>query len=174
MDKDDIGEPKAYLLTEAASLTGLSVDALRKRILRRKLRANKSNEDGLWRVWLTSADIEAARNGQLAGLEVDSPTDESGTISALEAQVDTLQRALARERQRADQAEMQVAVQRERADSAEREREEARIRAAAAEAEDKGLREALAEARRPFWRRWINGELHPVSLDSHLSDRRPA
>ena len=58
MGKDDIGEPKPYLLTEAASLTGLSVDALRKRILRRKLRANKSNEDGLWRVWLTMADIK--------------------------------------------------------------------------------------------------------------------
>lgn len=29
------------------------------------------------------------------------------------------------------------------------------IRAAASEAEVKGLREALAEARRPFWRRWI-------------------
>jgi hypothetical protein len=33
--------------------------------------------------------------------------------------------------------------------------ENALIRAAAAEAEAKGLREALAEARRPFWRRWI-------------------
>jgi hypothetical protein len=32
---------------------------------------------------------------------------------------------------------------------------DARVRAAAAEAEGKGLREALAEARRPFWRRWI-------------------
>ena len=37
----------------------------------------------------------------------------------------------------------------------EREREEARIRAAAAEGEAKGLRLALEEARRPFWRRWL-------------------
>ena len=157
MGKDDIGEPKPYLLTEAASLIGLSVDALRKRILRRKLRANKSNEDGLWRVWLTTADIEAARNGQLAGLEVDSPADEPRMINILEGQIAMLQQTLDRERQRADQAEMQVALQRDRADAAEREREEARIRAAAAEAEGRGLREALAEARRPFWRRWING-----------------
>jgi hypothetical protein len=33
--------------------------------------------------------------------------------------------------------------------------ENALIRAAASEAEVKGLRETLAEARRPFWRRWI-------------------
>jgi hypothetical protein len=38
----------------------------------------------------------------------------------------------------------------------ERDRAEgALIRAAASEAEVKGLREALEEARRPFWRRWI-------------------
>ncbi len=36
------------------------------------------------------------------------------------------------------------------------EREEARVRAAQAEAEARGLREALTEARRPFWRRWLN------------------
>jgi len=30
-----------------------------------------------------------------------------------------------------------------------------RVRAAAAEGEAKGLREALAEAKRPFWRRWL-------------------
>jgi hypothetical protein len=43
---------------------------------------------------------------------------------------------------------------RARVEAAEREREEARIRAAA-EAEVRGLREALTEARRPFWRRWF-------------------
>ena len=31
----------------------------------------------------------------------------------------------------------------------------ARERATVAEAEGRGLREALAEARRPFWRRWL-------------------
>ena len=48
-----------------------------------------------------------------------------------------------------------ASAERARAAQAEREREEARIRAAAAEGEAKGLREALAEARRPFWRRWL-------------------
>jgi hypothetical protein len=56
--------------------------------------------------------------------------------------------AIERERERADQQEA-------RATAAEREREDARVRAAAAEGEAKGLREALAEARRPFWRRWL-------------------
>lgn len=35
------------------------------------------------------------------------------------------------------------------------EREEARVRAAQAEGEARALREALEDARRPFWRRWI-------------------
>ena len=35
------------------------------------------------------------------------------------------------------------------------EREAAKVSAASAEGEAKGLRLALEEARRPFWRRWI-------------------
>ena len=68
-------------------------------------------------------------------------------IKELEGEAATLRSALDRERERADRAES-------RAIQAEREREEARIRAAAAEGEAKGLRLALEEARRPFWRRW--------------------
>ena len=155
MDESKSDQPKPYLLTEASSLTGLSVDALRKRILRRKLRAHRSNEDGLWRVWLTEADIETAKAGRLAGNDVDAPSEESRTINALEAEIGTLREALTRERERADRAEAQAAAERGRVEEAEREREDARVRAAAAEAEGKGLREALVEARRPFWRRWI-------------------
>ena len=58
------------------------------------------------------------------------------------------------ERGRAGKAEAERDAERARAAQAEREREEARIRAAA-EGEARGLREALAEARRPFWRRWL-------------------
>ena len=47
-----------------------------------------------------------------------------------------------------DAAATDIARERDRA-------ENALIRAAASEAEVKGLREALTEARRPFWRRWI-------------------
>ncbi len=40
-------------------------------------------------------------------------------------------------------------------DMARAKREAAKVAAAAAEGEAKGLRLALAEARRPFWRRWL-------------------
>ena len=158
-------EAKPYLLTEASRLTGLSVDALRKRIERKKLRGSRSNEDNQWRVWLTSKDVETAKSGQpvdKSGQDVDGQPDESRTIKALEAEAAVLREAVGRERERADKAEGESATLRERMESeraraaqAEREREEARSRAAAAEGEAKGLREALAEARRPFWRRWL-------------------
>lgn len=149
-------EAKSYLLTEAAELTGLSVPALRKRIVRKTLRGFRSNEDGLWRVWLASTDIEATRAGVSdrtdSGLSTARPVDESQTIKALQVERDA-------ERERAERAEA-------RAERAEREREEARVEAAVAKAETRGereardaevrgLREALAEARKPFWRRWI-------------------
>jgi hypothetical protein len=47
-----------------------------------------------------------------------------------------------------DAAATDIARERDRA-------ENALVRAATSEAEVKGLREALEEARRPFWRRWI-------------------
>ena len=49
----------------------------------------------------------------------------------------------------------QVESERARAAKAEAEREAAKVAAAAAEGEAKGLRLALEEARRPFWRRWL-------------------
>ena len=52
------------------------------------------------------------------------------------------------ERERAAKAE-------QRAERAEAEREAAKVAAASAEGEAKGLRLALEEARRPFWRRWL-------------------
>jgi hypothetical protein len=49
----------------------------------------------------------------------------------------------------------QVASERARAAKAEAEREAAKVAAASAAGEAKGLRLALEEARRPFWRRWL-------------------
>ncbi len=162
-------EAKPYLLTEASGLTGLSVDALRKRIERKSLRGSRSNEDGQWRVWLTSKDVEMAKSGRSldkSGQDADGPTDESRTIKALEAEAAALRDALDRERERADRAEAkaetesatlreQVESERARAGRAEAEREAAKVAAASAEGEAKGLRLALEEARRPFWRRWL-------------------
>jgi hypothetical protein len=54
---------KLFLLTEAAEVTGTTVEAIRQRIKRRKLHAVKGN-DGLLRVRLTPADIEAIATGR--------------------------------------------------------------------------------------------------------------
>lgn len=70
--------------------------------------------------------------------------------------------ALARERLRVDDAEAR-ASRAEAAETAARELAERRgeqltealVRAAGAEGEARALREALDEARRPFWRRWL-------------------
>ena len=121
------------------------MDALRKRIRRGKLETVKGN-DGLVRVRLMTADMEALRLAE--GQPKPSQPDESDrTVAALEAERDAARLAAAK-------AEGESATLRERMES-EREREEARIAAATAEGEARGLREALAEARRPFWRRWL-------------------
>ena len=158
-------EAKPYLLTEASGLTGLSVDALRKRIERKKPRGSRSNGAGQWRVWLTARDVETARSGRLmdrSSQDVDGQPDESRAIKALEAEVAglreragraegksaTLRERMKSERARADRAEAER-------DVARAEREAAKVAAASAEGEARGLRLALEEARRPFWRRWL-------------------
>ncbi len=151
-------EAKPYLLTEASGLTGLSVDALRKRIERKKLRGTRSNEDGQWRVWLTAKDVETAKASQFvdkSGHGSDGPPDESRTIKALEGEAAALREAHSRERERADKAEAAAADARGLADRRLQEIAELRERAGQAEGEAKGLRLALEEARRPFWRRWL-------------------
>ena len=158
-------EAKPYLLTEAAGLTGLSVDALRKRIERKKLRGSRRQ-----RGWAMAClvDGQGRRDGQVrtamdrSSQDVDGQPDESRAIKALEAEVAGL-------RERAGRAEGELATLRERMESeraradraeAERdvaraEREAAKVAAASAEGEARGLRLALEEARRPFWRRWL-------------------
>lgn len=69
---------------------------------------------------------------------------------------------LTREQQRADRAEARADLAESQATAAQVLAEQrtadltaALVRAATAEGETKGLREALAEARRPSWRRWF-------------------
>jgi uncharacterized protein (DUF3084 family) len=62
---------------------------------------------------------------------------------------------LGRLREDLDRERIRLAQTEHEREEAEHEREEAQIRWAAAEGEVKGLREALDEARRPFWRRWM-------------------
>jgi hypothetical protein len=59
------------------------------------------------------------------------------------------------ERDRADQAEARAGQAEAEREAARAEREAAKVAAASTEGEAKGLRLALEEARRPFWRRWL-------------------
>ena len=83
-----------YLLTEAAERTGLTVDALRKRIRRGRLETVKGN-DGLVRVRLTAADMDSLR--LVEGQPKPSPTDGNGQIfKTLEATAAALPERAAR------------------------------------------------------------------------------
>ena len=161
-DEPTTATDRLYDLPEAARLTGLTVDALRKRASRGKLEQVRGN-DGTVRVRLTTADLEAVHQ-ELSGQR--RPEDDSAgqivqtvqtspEVAGLREALATEREAVARERQRAERAEAQEVVARARSDQAEREREEARVRAAGAEGEAKVLREALVEARRPIWHRWF-------------------
>jgi len=131
---------------DLAKVRGIDRASAAKLVLRRKWRRQKDNQ-GVLRILVPSEWADPSQDKSVDDT-VDSPPDMSQAISALEQAV-----AAASEREK--QLRTERDAERARADAAEQEREEARVRAAAAEAEAKGLREALAEARRPFWRRWI-------------------
>jgi hypothetical protein len=100
-----MAEDKLYLLSEAAELTGSTVEAIRQRIRRRTLHAIKGN-DGRVRVKLTDADIAALMAARPSGQPYGQPSErpsghhdeDSSAIKALEAYVNALREDLARER----------------------------------------------------------------------------
>ena len=146
-------DPTLYALVDAARRTGLSVDALRKRIKRGLLQTVKGN-DGLVRVRLTEADMESLKPADVQPV-ASRTTAVDSTIRQLEAEVGTLRERAAnalgeRDMARASHANAQAEVVAERARTAqaEREREEARVRAAEAEGELRGLREAMTRETR--------------------------
>jgi DNA repair exonuclease SbcCD ATPase subunit len=135
-------EAGLYTLEEASGLTGLSIEALRKRVTRRKLTAVKGN-DGRVRVRLDDQTAATIKQDSLSGQSVGRPgrrpdgqsPDKSRMINVIEAalaEVMAVRTDLDRERTRADRAE------------AEADRE--RGRAGAAETAVAGALEALAKA----------------------------
>ena len=131
----------------------------------------------------TAADQEADQGDAGSASTVATLADLVATVADLRTTADTTRMALDKshtdhlaDRGRAERAEAQVEaeaarvtvaeareaearacadqLERER-DQARQEREDARIRAASAEGEARALREALEEARRPTWRRWL-------------------
>src|SRR3954470_17378889 len=88
-----------YTLAEAAQLTGLSTEALRLRIKRGKLSAEKGN-DGQPRVRLTAADLEEFRRqaGQQKSTLTRQDDDKANALRVLDAAVDSLREQAGRER----------------------------------------------------------------------------
>jgi excisionase family DNA binding protein len=155
-----------YLLTEAAELTGVTVDTIRQRIKRRKLYAVKGN-DGRVRVKLSEADIAALKASQPTNQLVNSPTsrldEDSSAIKALRDHLNATQEAMARERTEhsAERERLLREVQDLKAELAT-ERQHGRDlandmsaahREHAAKLEE--LQKAIERARRPWWRRLV-------------------
>lgn len=99
-----MSETRLATLNEAADLTGLSVDALRKRIKRGRLRAIRGN-DGLVRVRLDEADIAELKADRLPSRPASPLDEESSIVRALEAHNETLREQLAKSEERVSRFE---------------------------------------------------------------------
>src|SRR5215207_9062506 len=137
-----MNDQSLYLLTEAAERTGLTVEALRQRIKRGRLDAVKGN-DGLLRVRLTTADLEAVNDrsatGHIAHTATGQAVNDDRLIKALQGAAEARGEAVAL-RERAEMAEVRAA-------KAEAEIGVERARAARAEGESATLREQIAAER---------------------------
>jgi len=158
-------------ITETAARLGVSVDSIRRRIRKGELAAERDNR-GQWWIELAdnaapavpmqsvddrigSASIAPAQLPMQMPMQPPPSDPRDATIEALKGEVSTLREALARERDRVDVVRLEGQEARERTDRVMAGREDARVRAAAAEGELKAVREALAEAQRPAWRRLL-------------------
>lgn len=144
---DDGGDTRWMTYAELAEARGIKEPAAVRLVQRHKWERHQGN-DGSARVAVPLSELRPSR---AVAPTVTLVAPDNGSVEALR-----------RERQRADQAEA-------RADRAEAKAAEARAlaeqrggdlmdaveRAAKAEGQVEGLREALAEARCPAWRRWL-------------------
>ena len=163
-----------YTYEDAARACGVTTETIRQRARRGKLPRGRPTNTGRPTVLLNDKDIEAIKAGrpffgqpvgqpsgqatQPDGQPIDQavqPSAESLIVKVLEGETVALRVALTRERDRAERAETQAAEARTLAEQRNVDLMVARERAAKAEGEGKGLREALAEARRPIWRKLL-------------------
>jgi hypothetical protein len=149
-------EPQLMTLAEAATTTGLTSEALRKRIARRKLRGVKGN-DGVWRVLLAPAEAAVIRAGQLDVRELDSRTDNSVRPDTRDVPaIKVLEAAVVALREAAQRAESETARERERGDREAATRAQAEGRAMVLEAEAQRARQEVAALRQEL-ERWSAG-----------------
>lgn len=155
---------------QAGQRLGISAEAARQRARRLgwRHRASGTNEGPRRTLILVpDADLQAAQQpeqepahaaGQTGGQtppQAGQANGSAGEVAALHALADTLREQLAKADARAGAAEEREAAGRAVAERQGRELTAALLRTAIAETEARGLREALAEARRPAWRRWL-------------------
>jgi chromosome segregation ATPase len=175
---------RLYLLSEAAELTGATVEAIRQRIRRGTLHAIKGN-DGRVRTRLTEADIAALKAARPSGQPSERPSgrhdEDSSAIKALESHIETLREELMRERQRAgttDAHARDLAVRLEaltdKLDQAHRDRQAESERRARLEMDMAGLSSELEQERARIADLKAEGELQVERLTAELNEaRRP-
>ncbi len=170
MPQDSHSDTVSLTYQELADRLGIDVQSARRRVLRSGW-AKAPGNDGKARVFvpvtvLPTAAATTAATVPPAGASPAVPVvatpealshllsqvAETGElrdrVGRLEGEAKELRDTLAHERAAIEHLRSEL-------DQAEQQREEARVRAATAEGEVKGLRLALEEARRPFWRRWL-------------------
>lgn len=154
-----------YLLADAAELTGLTVETIRQRIKRNKLRGIKGN-DGKIRVKLTDDEIEALKAarpfvGTPVNQPTDGPTDQStdqaaAALAAYESHIATLKEQL--DHLRTESADQRRALQTMADASATSTRAlaEAQAEIARLSADRDRIQEQLHKlSKKPWWRKVI-------------------
>lgn len=135
----------ALSLAEAASALGLTTEAVRTRIKRGRLESRKGN-DGRTLVLVPRSQLETALPQH--GLDKDGTASEPASI--LKEQLD---RALSER----DQARLDMEVWRTKAEEERLGRVRAETERDAARSEQKLIERELERARRPWWRRLLEG-----------------
>lgn len=151
---DNGGDSRWMTYAELAEARGIKEPAAVRLVQRRRWERQPGN-DGAARVAVPVAELRPSKAvapavGPVApdSRDMETLTRERQRADAAEARADRAEAGQAALQARLDQAE------RDR-DQARQDREAARVEAAGATGEARALREALDEARRPAWRRWL-------------------
>ena len=142
---------------ELAKLRGIDKASAAKLVLRRKWRRQKDNQ-GTVRILVPPEWADSSREPSpdpSRDPSLDTSADTPQTINALEREAAALRETVNRERGRADRAEADATRLATELRETQVTATAAQVQAAELAGEARGLREALEEARKPFWRRWL-------------------
>ena len=158
---DSRGDIRWMTYAELAEARGIKPAGAVRLVQRRKWLRRPGN-DGSTRVAVPILELRLSRPvtpddaQDVAHNDRGDVTPDYGRLfKVLEGEATTLRYALAREQHRADSAETREVKARDLIERQGRELTASLLRTAVAETEAKALREALKDARRPAWRRWL-------------------